>query len=40
LEFVNPHRFRFLAVQLETLDAVPEGDWNADDPWFPGNSVL
>jgi len=36
LEFVNPSDFHFLAVQLEDLDAVGEGDWIGGDSWFDG----
>ena len=40
LEFVNPSNYHFLAVQLEELDAVGEGEWVDGDTWFDGEFHL
>ena len=39
LEFVNPSNFHFLAVQIDQLSIVGDGDWNGGDTWFDGKNL-
>jgi hypothetical protein len=39
LEFVNPSNFHFLAIQLDHIDVVGEGDWVGGDSWFEGEFI-